>query len=389
MPQGGPVAAMQAAAASYQQVGGLAGRSEVVKVEALASDAYATQVNAALLAGLDRYDLVFLDAESLAYWAGYHALQPLDGALNTQAMAPWQAALTVSGKLFGLPVQPDPLVLWYRADLLAQKGLAVPQDWTAFRAAALALNAPPERYGAVIAGSDQDAGADFAGVLAGFGVQAVSGSYQVEVGSAPAQAALALYAGLRNQDGVVPPGAGQADNAAVVEALRAGKAGLGLAPLSAAAQLTQCSAGNADPSKVCVQGKALLAWAWLPGVDHATAVGRMDTWAIPLHASPAAQRFIAWLSSDAGARAWVDGGGIPANTRVLAESWSVAHISGATALSGLRVFNLAFPQAVTVNQLWKASHQAVHAAVSGSAPPETALQTAAQQMQHALRQGGY
>ena len=380
MPEGGAATAMRAAAASYQQVSG-----ETVRVETLASDGYAAQVNAALLAGLDRYDLVFLNADSLASWAGYHALQPLDMPLDPQAAAPWQPAVTVAGKQYGLPVQPDPLVLWYRADLLAQQGLAVPRDWAAFREAALALNAPPARYGAAIAGSDQEAGADFAAVLAGYGVQAVSPTYQVEMGSASARAALALYAGLRNQDGVVAPGADQAGSADVVAALQAGKAALGLAPLSAAAQLGQCSTGSADQSPVCAQGKPLLAWAWLPGLDPATAVGRLDTWAIPLHARPAAQRFVQWLGSDAGARAWASGGGVPANTRVLADS----SIPGAAALAGLRDFRLAFPQATTVDQLWTASHQAVHAAITGSASPETALQTAAQQMQQALRQGGY
>lgn len=384
MPEGEAAQAMQAAAAAYQQ-----GSGRTVRVETLAGDLYATQVNAALLAGLDRYDLVFLDADALARWAGDHALQPLEKALDTQATAPWQADVTVGGAQYGLPVQPDPLVLWYRADLLAQQGLGVPQDWTAFRKAALALNAPPERYGAAIAGSDQEAGTAFAGVLAGFGATAVNGAYQVEVDSPSAEAALALYAGLRNQDHTVQPGADQAGSAEVVAALRMGKAAMGLAPLSAARQLTQCAPGGADAAKVCAGGKPLLAWAWLPGVERSTAVGRLDCWAIPLHARPAAQDFIAWLGSDAGARAWAGAGGLPANTRVLAEPAIAARIPEAAALSGLHVFNLAFPQAVTVSQLWKASHQAVHAAVAGSAPPETALQTAAQQMRQALRQGGY
>ena len=385
VPQGAAARALQAAAASYQQASG-----EGVRVEILPADLYDTQMDVALLAGLERYDLVYLDAEDLARWAGYHALWPLEAPADGASLAPWLAATTVEGKLYGLPVQPDPLVLWYRTDLLAQQGLSVPRDWATFRQAAAALNAPPDHYGAALAGGDLDSGEDFAAVLAGFGARAVSDAYQVQIDSPAAQRALALYAGLRTGDRVVAPGADQAGQTEVIAALRAGQAALGLAPLSAAAQLTACPADGKNAPKVCSGSQPLLAWAWLPGVAETTAVGRVGALAVPLHADrAAAQRFLDWLSTRDGARAWARGGGVPANTAVLGEAWSVENIPGAAALSRINAFQTAFPPVSSVEKLWKASHQAVHAAVSGSAQPAAALQVAAGQMQDALHQGGY
>lgn len=380
VPQGAAAQALRAAVASYPQKG------DAVTVLALESDFYGEQVSAALLAGLSRYDLVYLDADALARWVRYRSLQPLDGVLDGAAQ-PWLGPVTVDGSVYGLPVQPDALVLWYRADLLAQKQLAVPRDWTAFRQAAAALNAPPARYGAVIAGSDQESGADFAAVLAGFGVRAVSDAYQVTFDGPAATNALALYAGLTTQDRVTAPGADGMGGGAVIAAMADGRAALGLAPLSAAAQLADCKVSP----KVCAAGKPLLAWAWLPGVSSMEAVGRMDAWVVPVHAghAAAARRFIAWLSGDVGARAWAQGGGVPANTRVLAEPGSAAHIPGAAALSGLRVFRLAFPPVVTTDLLWQASNQAVHDAIAAQSAPGAALQTAAQKMRQALSQAGY
>lgn len=377
----GAAQALKSAVARYQQTGGPA-----LTVIVLEEDFYGEQVSATLLAGLARYDLVYLDAGALARWVGYHALQPLAIAPDS-GVNPWLGAVTVGGQPYGLPVQPDALVLWYRADLLAQHGLPVPRDWMAMRQAAAALNRPPALYGAAIAGSDQSAGVDFAAVLAGYGARAVSDAYQVGFDSPQARDALALYAGLSAADRVTPPDAAKLDGAGVVAALAEGRAALGLAPLSAAAQLSNCQASP----KVCAEGKPLLAWAWLPGVAPTEAVGRVDALAVPVHAAHglAAQRFLAWLSGSEGARAWAQGGGIPASTSVLAEPWSLQHIPGAAALSGLRDFRLAFPQAVTVDLLWQASNQAVHDAVAGQAAPDAALQAAADKMRQALRQGGY
>lgn len=368
-PRGKVSAALEAAAAAYGQAEGTQ-----VQVEALGSEEYAWRVNAALLAGLDRYDLVYLSAEELARWAGYHAIQPLSGDIQTGSLEPWLPAVTVSGELYGLPTQPEPVVLWYRADLFQSAGLAVPEDWEMLRHAAEMLNRDPQWYGMVTSGSDIDAAADFAAVLAGFHGEMVSGQYRVVIDNQEARRALEWYAALSQ------PGAERYTRADVLAALQDGRAALGIAPFSASATLLDC---NASP-KVCQEERPLLAWTRLPGLEAWQAVGGLSAWAIPLRAAHAgqAQRFAAWLGGEAGARVWAQAGGVPAHAGVL------AGLAGEHPLRQATAYRLAFPPVATTDLLWKACNTAVNAAVSGRQPPGRALEAAAGQMQQALRQAG-
>ncbi len=394
-PRGVVSAALEAAAQDYSQAHG-----EAVRLEVFNSADYAARADAVLLAGLDRYDLVYLPAEELAKWAGYHALQPLDldgGAPgDLAALAPWLPDVTVAGKRYGLPVQPDALVLWYRADLLASAMIPVPRDWPDLRQAAQALNQPPERYGVALVGSDVEAGQDFAAVLAGFGGQAVADQqavadkqasgdkqavgerYQVEINGPVALRALEFYTALRP---LAAPGVSGFTRASVLIALSSGRAVFGIAPLSAAGTLLDC---KANP-KVCREGRPLLAWSWLPGMDEQTAVGSLGAWAVPLHTAHAdqAQGFAAWLASEAGARAWAQGGGVPAHTGVLAGA------SAGARLAKVKTYRLAFPPLATEAELMKACTSAVSSAVNGKQTPSQALEAAAEQMRVALRKGGY
>jgi ABC-type glycerol-3-phosphate transport system substrate-binding protein len=56
-------------------------------------------------------------------------------------------AMTVDGKLYGMPYFLDPRGLYYRTDLFAEKGLQAPVVWSDVREAAKALNSPPTLYG--------------------------------------------------------------------------------------------------------------------------------------------------------------------------------------------------------------------------------------------------
>lgn len=56
-------------------------------------------------------------------------------------------AMTVDGKLNGLPYFLDPRGLYYRTDLFTEKGLKAPETWADVREAAKALNNPPSMYG--------------------------------------------------------------------------------------------------------------------------------------------------------------------------------------------------------------------------------------------------
>lgn len=56
-------------------------------------------------------------------------------------------AMTVDGKLYGMPYFLDPRGLYYRSDLFEEKGLKAPETWADVREAAKALHNPPNMYG--------------------------------------------------------------------------------------------------------------------------------------------------------------------------------------------------------------------------------------------------
>lgn len=374
VPKGMEEKALRAAVAAFRESSELR-----VRVEALGDEFYIDHVAALLLAGSSDYDLVLLPGDSLAYWAGYHALRPFT-PFDDPDQQPWLAALQVEGEQIGLPTQPDVEVLWYRADLFAAAGLDAPRAWEDFRAAALALNAPPQVYGAAVAGSGLDAGSELGAVLAGFGARAVSADYQVEIDSSAAREALEFYASL--SDPVTLPGREEATRAAVQDSLARGKAALGIAPLSSGERLRSC---RASP-KACAGERPLLAWDWLPGMAEAEGYGSLSAWAVPLRAAhpQAAEDFVRWLCAEEGAAAWASGGGTPANRPVLSTLGS-----GGQALARVETWLYVFPPLVNSDKQWKVIHTAAHSAAAGLADPDQLAEEAAAALEQLLCEEGY
>lgn len=75
----------------------------------------------------------------------------LDDLLGKEFLSNFQEsgikAMTVNGKLYGMPYFLDPRGLYYRTDLFEEKGLKAPQTWADVREAAKAINSPPNLYG--------------------------------------------------------------------------------------------------------------------------------------------------------------------------------------------------------------------------------------------------
>lgn len=78
-------------------------------------------------------------------------LEPLDSYLGADFLKdfvkPTLDAMTVSGKLMGMPYFLDPRGLFYRTDLFEQAGLKSPETWDDVRAAAKQLHKAPDMYG--------------------------------------------------------------------------------------------------------------------------------------------------------------------------------------------------------------------------------------------------
>jgi multiple sugar transport system substrate-binding protein len=80
-----------------------------------------------------------------------NALAPVDDVIDSIGRDRFYAAALKEGqkdgKSYSVPVYSHAQVMWYRKDLLAAKGLAVPTTWDELRDAAVALNNPPAVYG--------------------------------------------------------------------------------------------------------------------------------------------------------------------------------------------------------------------------------------------------
>lgn len=381
--KGSDFEAMTGAAAEYQEQSG-----QPVRVEALDKSVYEGRVKAHLISGSNRYDLVMIPAEQMAKWVEYRAVQPLDLDQSAgEGMEPWLQYVTFDGRIYGVPTQPDPIVLWYRADLLEAAGRPVPATWDEFRSAAAALNRPPDQYGAVIPAGEYSAGEYFSAVLAGFGGQAINESQQAAIDSQAARQALAFMVDLLEKDRVMPPEVTRFDAVSAVALLRSGEAAMGLAPLSAGESLLDC---NASPD-ACREDRPLLEWAWLPGQQgKGTAGGALSAWVIPVNAAnaDAAQQFTGWLSSVEGAAAWAANGGIPANRAALADGdLSDRNLIGISRMADLEQYDLVFPPVAASDDIWIAYNQAVYNAMAGKQAPDQALEEAAQAFRQALRQG--
>lgn len=97
---------------------------------------------------VSRYDIIAVDLPWVGDFAERGILMPLEQAMDLSKIDPpdfhtagWQAAHW-GGRLYGLPAQTTPELLFYRKDLFAQAGLAPPATTDALLAAAKALNDP-------------------------------------------------------------------------------------------------------------------------------------------------------------------------------------------------------------------------------------------------------
>lgn len=79
------------------------------------------------------------------------ALAPVDDVIDAIGRSRFaESALREGqkdGNSYSLPVYSHAQVMWYRTDLLAAKGIAVPTTWAELKDAAIALNDPPNVYG--------------------------------------------------------------------------------------------------------------------------------------------------------------------------------------------------------------------------------------------------
>lgn len=161
-----------------------------------------------------------------------------------------------TGVVYGVPINGNIQVLYYRADLYEKAGLKVPQTWDELAANAKALNNPPNVYGMVQRGarSASDISYDWMPYLHSYNgaifKDEKAGDFTVTLNSPEAKQALDMYVNLAKTAG--PPNPGSYGQAQVIQALLTGKAAHATPVIAAWPQLD-------DATKSAVVGKVNVA----------------------------------------------------------------------------------------------------------------------------------
>jgi len=279
----------------------------------------------AVRSGKSPYDLMFLDTQWTIefYEGGFLApLKEIDATFDLpkevltygdsgywNAQKRWRTA--DGGKLMAYTVLGNLQLIYYRADVLKQAGLAPPKTWADVLAVCTKLNDPPKTYGFVVRGEKGNAiRYDWQSMMLAEGASVVkdpaSGDFTVTVNSPQAKAALDQYIELLKRCG--PPNYGTLGQGDVIQLLATGKATMGDV-------VTAAFSSFEDPAKSAVVGK--LETAPMPrGRDGAggAVIGNWNA-VIPKDITDAQKKaalaFSRWLLSYEAQRAFALAGGIP------------------------------------------------------------------------------
>ncbi|CAN7340016.1 extracellular solute-binding protein [Bosea sp. LjRoot90] len=279
------------------------------------------------------YDLIPINSAYLAefYYGGF--LTPLNEIDPAFKLDPevisyddtswWDAArkanTSTTGRLYGVPINGNVPVLYYRRDLYDQHGLKVPTTWEQLLANARALHDPPRVYGMVLraARSASDISYDWMPYLHSFGGAIFrdekGGDFTVTLNDAAAKAALDQYLAIAKA--VSPPNPGSFTQTAVVQQLLTGKAAHAMNVIAAWSQVD-------DPTRSAVVGKIDVAVApHGPGGKPAPTLGHFIG-AIPRNVPPerkkAALAFLAWFQTREAQTRYAEFGSPPVRRDVLA-----------------------------------------------------------------------
>ncbi len=203
-----------------------------------------------------------------------------------------------TGAVYGVPINGNIQVLYYRADLYEKAGLKVPTTWEELLANARKLHNPPNVYGMVQRGarSASDISYDWMPYLHSHGgaifKDEKAGDFTVTLASPEAKRALDIYLELAKTAG--PPNPGSYGQAQVIQALVTGKAAHATPVIAAWSQMD-------DPTKSAVVGQMNIAMLPRgPGGQPAPTLGHFIGAIpknIPKERQVAALAFLKWFQT--------------------------------------------------------------------------------------------
>jgi multiple sugar transport system substrate-binding protein len=296
-----------------------------------------------------------------------------------------------TGKLMAMPVNPNIPLLFYRADLYKEKGLAVPRTWDELYANAKALHAPPRIYGISQRGArgPHSVAYDWYPYLYGFGGSIFkdqdAGDFTVTINSPAGKAALDYYVRLANEVG--HPKTAAQDQAEVIQNLVTGKAAHAIVVIAAWPQFE-------DPTKSIVVGKLDVAVPpSLPGRPSAPGLGHWLAGIsrnVPAERQKAAVELFRWFQQPRVQLEYTKAGGAPVSAAPYQDAiakdpkqrWMPAMAEGAP----LAVNIYTFPEAGEVIAILELE---INRAVAGEVTTTAALNTMADQIAAVMGKHGY
>jgi multiple sugar transport system substrate-binding protein len=374
-----------------------------VVIEEIAREAYFDKLTTTFIGGGSDYDAAYIMSDWPPAWVKAGALKAFNEYIDNPNIAMPGLDLkdfgqaidyfTFDGNVYAYPSEGDTAWLWYRKDLLDAKGIQVPQTWDEYLAAAQALNNPPDVYGTVIGAKPDEALWDFMYYLFGMGCEILDANNKVVINNECGVKALEFYAGLLQNDKVVPPDVSTYGYNEVLTTLQEGKSAMGIQWMAATQTLQDCE----QSPKVCQDGQPLLQYTVPPGVKqddgsikHSTG-GSQWGWGIPSGAKnpEAAYKFIEWLTSKEGATLWALNGGIPGNIQALSDPAVTAQIPQFKLLAEVMPYRQIVPPTTVTSDMVTAINEGIVSAVTGTKPAQQALDDAAAKIKTLLQDAGY
>jgi multiple sugar transport system substrate-binding protein len=221
-----------------------------------------------------------------------------------------------TGKLMGVPINPNIQMLYYRSDLYEEAGIeAVPETWDEFLEVCEKVEKSEDVICIAQRGARQGVGYNFFPYLNSFGgsvfADQAAGDYTVTINSPEALEAMQFYLDLAAEHG--HPQTGSIAQAEMIQQFATGKAAHIIAVIAAWDQLD-------DPDKSLVAGNFDVGIIPTATDRHYTTIGHFVSTIprnIPDERKQAAVEFLRWFQTFDAQREYAVRGGVPVRTDVL------------------------------------------------------------------------
>lgn len=292
-----------------------------------------------------------------------------------------------TGKLMGVPINPNIQMLYYRSDLYEEHGLSVPDTWDQFVELCEKIETD-DMICIAQRGARQGIGYNFFPYLKSFGggifKDPAAGDYTVTINSPESLAALKFYIDLAAKHG--HPQTGSIGQAEMIQQFATGKAAHIIAVIAAWDQLD-------DPDKSLVAGKFDVAAIPTATDRKYTTIGHFVSTIpknIPQERKMAAVEFLRWFQTFDAQREYAVRGGVPVRSDVL-----TSELSKEPRYRWMAPLADNFNNAVIwydipeVGEVVAVTELRWNQAVVGELSPEEALNQAAEEIHAIMERAGY